>query len=352
MILRGYFSIEAPSWCFPKRLGVIWLIFAPLLSGCSGFSADVEDNLAEYVSRLERVLEINVDRVSHTTLQGSPPKRALYKKVASVEINLTEFYTLQQCELGALVAQRNTVLGKQQDVAARFHYETRIADALGSCAQHVKHTRPALASTLFQWQKTKIGQRALHWANLIQTSDETHLAFTLSPGLLEQQVNKDAMAAINALGYLSNIETQSHGSLAELNRQLKILESSRLPAKVWRTQQTIAVALNNLTPAVHQALENLDCQQDSEKTTIARNVFYLYFIEKIQPVGSIINDFHYKMEPAMDRLLNADLLDIRYKAYLRTYHQAGFEAYKLAVQNHVQVWQNMLSRCGLSPTKR
>lgn len=322
-----------------------------LLCGCDLFSSNIESDIEEYSTRLERVLSIRADNLAETSLSDYPPKRELYQDVASVDINLTEFYTLQQCELGTLVAERNTVLGKQRDVAARFHYETQIAKALGDCSRLVEQSDPALAMMLMEWQETKLSQRKNHWANLIQTSNEIQLAMTLSPHFIQQEQNNDALAAINALGYLSQLDTEPHGSLASLNRQLKILESSRLPAKIWRTQQTITAGLNSLTPALARTFNNINCQKDSETVTIARNVFYLYFIERVQPVGSVINNFHYKMSDAMERLLLADALDNRYKNFLQKHHQDGFEAYQLALKNHVEVWQGMLSQCGLSPTK-
>jgi hypothetical protein len=98
-------------------------------------------------------------------------------------------------------------------------------------------------------------------------------------------------------------------------------------------------------------LDTVSCPEGraSDKAKILRNVFYLFFIEEIQPVGSLVNQYHYKLAPLWEDWLEQPSLHEEFKRYIRQQSQDGFDKYTRAMKAHVNLWQDFLGRCNLSP---
>lgn len=318
-----------------------------LLAGCAEHS--VVDDIEEYQSRLSRVLD--TDYASNVKIPplSYPPSDQLHQDVPEFSVNLREFYRLQKCELGTLVAERNTALGKTAQPSQRFVYETRLLQQLASCSAQLDDK--ALAGKLTQWRQAKLAQRPIIWANLVQTSQETRATFSRSGQLLTAEKNPDAGAAISALNYLETIRQDVDKPLEGLENELKVLDSARLPAKIWRTQRALALTLEPLTAMLATQLPLQQCPQGkaSPEVEILRNVFYLFFIEKIQPLGSKLNQYHYQLLPLWQAWLEQPALSAPFKAYLQRQAIDGFAQYQAAIQQHVTLWQTLFARCNLSP---
>ncbi|MEG3766444.1 DUF3080 family protein [Alteromonas sp. 14N.309.X.WAT.G.H12] len=328
------------------------------LGGCI-FSSTLDDDVHEYANRLSRVLDTPLSLPSPPPPRPYPPREDLINRLDSISIDLTDFYALRPCQLSTLVAERNTGLGKLQQEAARWAYETNVLVALNTCAKQLAKDNPDLAAQIGKWHQQKLSQRHGLWANLMQLSEETRHGFSQSPHLLAAQNNQDATASITALSYLSALPDaplpadNEKFPLATLNEQLKIISSARLPAKLWRTQRLLTQTLTSLTHQLRGPLAALSCPDGhpSEQAEIVRNVFYLFFIEKIQPVASVLNQYHYQLEPVWDTLLSSPYLAPKFKAYLKVNTQEDFAAYQQAINAHITLWQHTLKRCNLSPKK-
>ncbi|WP_018981371.1 DUF3080 family protein [Salinimonas chungwhensis] len=311
--------------------------------------ADVRDDLSEYRTRVARVLDTSLPPVPEPQALRYPDAKQMYNDVASFNVNLRDFYRLQECELGTLVAERNTALGKTAHPSQRYIYEIELLNQLQRCSQYVDD--PALKQQLQQWRAAKQAQRPALWANLVQTSQETRAAFGRSTTLLTVDGNPDAGAAISALMFIDAIATGEAIDLSGLENELSVLDSSRLPAKIWRTQRFITSYLNSMSSALETLLPQLSCPagKASEQVKILRNVFYLFFIENIQPVGSKLNQYHYQMLPVWQRWQQHPALSAKFKAYLQTQSDQAFNRYQQAIRDHVALWQTLFARCNLSP---
>ena len=151
------------------------------------------------------------------------------------------------------------------------------------------------------------------------------LALNTPERLFSVENNKDALSSVNALYYINSLNNKalllgdmyadedSSDSTAsdtkavvtkgnsnenlidssELEQQLQIIRSARLPATLWHTQQTLTQNLSLLTNMLSTELDAVSCPEGraSDKAKILRNVFYLFFIEEIQPVGSLVNQY-------------------------------------------------------------
>ena len=369
------------------RAGVISVAMFALL-GCFGGST-VKQSIDDYAARLSRVLDTPLPDSFNDKITTPLPKLAdsatLKQAIEGVNINLREFYALQDCELGTVVAERNTSLGKSQLPSQRLVYESKLLNVLKSCEAALtkenesNQRNAALAATIASWREQKTQDYSKTWANLVQGSQELRLALNTPERLFSVENNKDALSSVNALYYINSLsnkglllsdmyssntassdtETEATNEnnseriieSSELEQQLKIIRSARLPATLWHTQQTLTQNLSLLTNMLETELDAVSCPEGraSDKAKILRNVFYLFFIEEIQPVGSLVNQYHYKLAPLWEDWLAQPSLHEEFKRYIRQQSQDGFNQYSSAMKAHVNLWQGFLGRCNLSP---
>ena len=369
------------------RAGVISVAMFALL-GCFGGST-VKQSIDDYAARLSRVLDTPLPDSFNDKITTPLPKLAdsatLKHAIEGVNINLREFYALQDCELGTVVAERNTSLGKSQLPSQRLVYESKLLNVLNSCEAALtkenesNQRNAALAATIASWREQKTQDYSKTWANLVQGSQELRLALNTPERLFSVENNKDALSSVNALYYINNLsnkelllsdvyssntassdtETEATNEnnseriieSSELEQQLKIIRSARLPATLWHTQQTLTQNLSLLTNMLETELDAVSCPEGraSDKAKILRNVFYLFFIEEIQPVGSLVNQYHYKLAPLWEDWLAQPSLHEEFKRYIRQQSQDGFNQYSSVMKAHVNLWQGFLGRCNLSP---
>ena len=369
------------------RAGVISVAMFALL-GCFGGST-VKQSIDDYAARLSRVLDTPLPDSFNDKITTPLPKLAdsatLKHTIEGVSINLREFYALQDCELGTVVAERNTSLGKSQLPSQRLVYESNLLNVLKSCEAALakenesNQRNAALAATIASWREQKTQDYSKTWANLVQGSQELRLALNTPERLFSVENNKDALSSVNALYYINSLsnkelllsdmyssntassdteteatnENNSESIIesSELEQQLKIIRSARLPATLWHTQQTLTQNLSLLTNMLETELDAVSCPEGraSDKAKILRNVFYLFFIEEIQPVGSLVNQYHYKLAPLWEDWLAQPSLHEEFKRYIRQQSQDGFNQYSSAMKAHVNLWQGFLGRCNLSP---
>lgn len=369
------------------RTGVISVAMFALL-GCFGGST-VKQSIDDYAARLSRVLDAPLPDSFNDKITTPLPKLAdsatLKHTIEGVSINLREFYALQDCELGTVVAERNTSLGKSQLPSQRLVYESKLLNVLKSCEAALtkenesNQRNAALAATIASWREQKTQDYSKTWANLVQGSQELRLALNTPERLFSVENNKDALSSVNALYYINSLsnkelllsdmyssniassdteteatnENNSESIIesSELEQQLKIIRSARLPATLWHTQQTLTQNLSLLTNMLETELDAVSCPEGraSDKAKILRNVFYLFFIEEIQPVGSLVNQYHYKLAPLWEDWLAQPSLHEEFKRYIRQQSQDGFNQYSSVMKAHVNLWQGFLGRCNLSP---
>ena len=362
------------------------------LMGCFGGST-LKQSIDDYAARLSRVLDVPLPDSFNNKITTPLPKLAdsatIKHAIEGVNINLREFYALQDCELGTVVAERNTSLGKSQLPSQRLVYESKLLNVLKSCEAALtkenesNQRNAALAATIASWREQKTQDYSKTWANLVQGSQELRLALNTPERLFSVENNKDALSSVNALYYINNLsnkelllnnmykhddssntapsdtETEATNEnnseriieSSELEQQLKIIRSARLPATLWHTQQTLTQNLSLLTNMLETELDAVSCPEGraSDKAKILRNVFYLFFIEEIQPVGSLVNQYHYKLAPLWEDWLAQPSLHEEFKRYIRQQSQDGFNQYSSAMKAHVNLWQGFLGRCNLSP---
>lgn len=326
------------------RLALVYLVTASGL-GCGGYS--LEDDITRYQSRLAKVLDSQITEMAAIEPLSYPPLRDLQNQLLTSSIAIQDFHAIQNCRANLLIAQRNTPLGRTQLPSKRYSYEVQLISALQDC---LAQEAPGNAK-LQDWIVNKTANLPLVWANMIQTSDEIKTAFSSNGAFLGQSSSAALSDTQHALAYLLALESGENVNLTELEQHLKQLAQHKLPAKVWRSQRLLAQELDRTT----QWLVSLDPAkqcingQPSQQLRYLRNVFQLFFIEKIQPLASQLNHIQYQLNPLYQQFSHSPDLKPRFKALL-TQQQQEFKVYQEAMSRHITFWQKLLARCGLSPT--
>ncbi|WP_181898366.1 DUF3080 family protein [Alteromonas aestuariivivens] len=324
-------------------------LLAVFLSGCIA-SKGLEGDTAEYRKRLARVLRLELSEPSEAQMLTFPDTRLMRQDISAVTINLTQWYGLRSCRLGTLIAERNTTLGKTAPSSQRLIYEAKLIEALQDCLLG-QPQQSAQTQQLRGWLRTKLDQYPAVWANLIQTSPEMRQAFTMGHDNLAIAPGAGADASVRALQLLGQQREYNTVTDRELEQQLKTLANERLPATIWRLQAQLTAELENLNNQLPQFFQQLACpgRKASEQVEILRNVFYLFFIQKIQPVASRLNHHSYQLKPVWQAWLSDDALHPEFRYYLKYHTEEAFTAYQQAMAQHIELWQQLFARCSLSP---
>lgn len=332
------------------KLGLRAVYFTLLISlqtACTNQHKLAED-LEEYRSRVASVLDYPLARTVEVVPLSYPSIRSLKKNIPEISINLRDFYALQGCKIMTQIAQRNTSLGRTQLPSTRYTYEVSLLQGLADCAQQIDDEK--IKQQLSLWFDAKTENLPLIWADLIQTSEETKLTMSSNDGFILGDQSDNFNQVYQALRYLIDLESNPSSDIHTLEYHLKTLKQNTLLSRIWRSQQLLINQLPLLSQQIRLNTREFNCLNPKQQTTATylNNVFTLFFIEKIQPIASALNDYQYKFFPLLERLNNSKVIDQELKKLLSEQKQQ-FDQYQNITREHVQIWQKLFKLCGMSP---
>lgn len=330
------------------KLLCVCLLIA-LLSACSKHK-QVETDVTKYAQRLSDFTKIPIEDVpSHHRLPRLN-KASLKSIVPDITINLREFYAFNECPLNQLVATRNTALGKMHLPSSRFVYETQLIVALKRCINTVKQSdkNQSLRNKLKEWLSIKQDNLPLVWSNVITQSDEIIAHLSGSDDYISGQANDNLQATKLALSFLlASLDTLPAKSNL-LETHLQELANAPLLARMWRTQHFLVAHLDNTSLLLDTFLRNNTCSTlaQEKQIDIMRNIFTNLFADKIQPLASELNRYHYQLMPILVKYHEHPHLPQNFKDYLVAQSVTGHSEYTNSMQRHIKLWQSIFSRCG------
>lgn len=318
-----------------------------LLAGCQPHSA-LKDDLQEYGQRLANVLDLEPAAAQEIPYLEYPPVSQLKVTIPEVTINLRDFYALHDCPVATLIAERNTALGRTQLPSTRYLYEVKLLQGLQDCLARVEE--PEMKKQLNIWLKQKQELLPLAWVNLLQLSGEIKHAFSFNQGLLRGNDSDNAYASLASLAYLLSLQDKPVSEQVVLETHLQQLKKANFPARIWRSQRLLSAELHSITQWLADNRAEIQCDSPANQQRVGylNNVFTLYFIDKIQPVAGKLNQYQYQLIPLLQKIQTSPHTASQLKALLRQYEQE-FEQYKAAMSAHVNLWQEVLASCNLSP---
>lgn len=327
---------------------VSFAILCCLLFAC-GEHKKIANDLSDYSERLQNYTGIDIAPNSTDLGLDAPSKASLKLEVDSLSINLREFYAFNTCSLNQLVAQRNTALGKMQLPSSRFAYESELIVELAKCQQLSQDEKPELVAKLSEWAEIKKEQLPYVWSNLLSQSNETYRHFTANSGYISGN-NSDAFQATKqALTFLLKSKNLNNHpvDISALELHLQQLDNAPLLSRIWRTQILLQQKLDSISTLLTSYLDSNSCKnvKEEESIEIMRNIFRIFFAERIQPVAAELNNYYYRLSPLIEQIIASPELPQAFKDYLFKHNTTNFQAYTGAMQSHIKLWQQIFGRC-------
>lgn len=329
----------------------VTLLGALLLSSCRGTGHMWDD----YLSRLERTLDVAPPAPTAVTLPSYPARRDLLIAIPESRLTLIDAWELNHCELFSLIGERNSILGKLSEPDVRFNYELRLLKSLPDCIAD-DDTPEDARSMLRDLLATKQGQLpAVLWNATFAQSDFHHL-FSLSERPLKPNEPLDIPLYETTLTQLSRLtDMQSTVTSALLSQSVKLTSEFSLAGATLQSQKLAIIRLTQANSMLSTASENETLCPNGRvlsELDIARNVMVNVFIQRIQPWLVSVADAERASLAPMSEL--ATLLAPEDQPLLADYFLQTTnlnERFLETIRQHTEQWQTLFDRCNQSATQ-
>lgn len=341
-------------------LRALWILLALLISGCApGDTASAK--LAEYERRVARVLDTTPRERPLPELTPWPRTRERILAVPPQRTGLGGFLSLHRCNLGSLIGERSSPLGRVMHAPERLHYEHRFLVAAQRCLEQIAGDpdRAALRERLLsiveekrRWLPASAWNATLGGDALARAHSLDALPLTTTEA---QEAGRSEIAALYLLSSRLSSLGQPELDLADWNAPFETLARSSFPGRLRRSGQVLAHHLDG----VAELLEMREAQRPlcpqgiaTRDADILWNIFRGYHGDEVQP---------YLV--AVDRAGRAWLAALAtLKATQQVVAPARFEQAVLAPdagvwpdldrarERHIAAWRMVLSNCGLLPS--
>ena len=357
---------------------ILWLV----LVGCSATEPGLARLAAEqqqYLLRLARVLEQELQPVDWYPLPAAPRSRDLLEPIAEQQIDWLDLLTLNQCELGPLIGYRNSGLGRVLTTSERWRYERQLLQRLQGCEPAGDERE--LFETLTQLKRQQLPRLRYNallagpeWRALVSVqalAGDADLAAAQTASLeqalyeLARLGRREGRRDAQALGARESSEPwPGESELYEPLQTLRFSNAGGELRRTWRRQTLLLTAAADLLEGAQAAPLCLTGQP----TPRARNllgVFTTYYVEQIQPELSLLPQPDRGWLQALDQLVTGVVADVQRasvdgagpSAALLGWHRSVFSAqrgsefdrWRRAVDRHSQAWRWHLEQCNLLP---
>lgn len=346
------------------RLFLLMLSLLFLLPACT-FKSPLESNITTYKDRLLNVLNVSSAdlTVSDDFAASFPARTSMLVDVPQIDMNLREFYGIENCPIKQLIAQRNTALGKIHLPSQRFKYEVEVINTLQTCYQRLVNDAKRDASLakekalIGEWLSSKKASYDANWANLITQSEEIYLSLNNPATILNGDDSDSLNAALIDLNYLLSLNNEASSNLVNnqdltnLEAHLQSMQQHRFYSRLWKSMELVDSEMALLNTILIAYLPEFQCHSVSNKAKfdILRNVFSKYFIQGVQPIASALNNYQYQLQPLIKRLSEHPDLPQTLKKELKNKNETRFSIYQQTLKNHIDIWQQFFARCSVSP---
>jgi len=334
-----------------------------IVSGCDPF-ANPDTMMNEYLSRLGRVLEVEVQPTAVKSVMLLPRKRDRRVEVPDIDINMLDFFSLYGCELQVVVGERNSILGRLMSPLNRLRYDLRFIAAAQQCLPSIN--KPQLKTRLQQAIEQKQTLLAMTSWNAVWAGEAMAELLTLSKGYFSTQNNAD-----EALGQLVSdlkLTRDKVKQLVNAEQSVKLDEMSDIQQKwtfghqagqLLNSARLLTSRLDDATALIEQRLHAKPLCYLSKPTQQAKRmkgVFFHVYIGRIQPYVSDVSRAGKHVFKLLDQIatLQFQTMPESFKTYYRQILDRDnvkgiWQQFDGAVKRHTKSWQALLNQCGMQP---
>ncbi len=362
--------VKGPRHCIIQiSLGIA--LFA--ISACAD-NNQLSSQWQDYHSRLERVLQRQAAPHDNIAFPHLPKPRELSLEFSDSGIDLLDFLRMRRCALRDTIAQRNSILGRHGDAAARLIFDLRFINQATVCQKIlVEDGLMALAAQL--QAATLVKQRELpariFAASLIGPEFRQFWQIPVDLGTYPLSGKDPSLAALARWQQWQTEWLSQPGSMADWSSLtwqqfsedvLNTLGQIRLGAggSMLAAQRVNLAGLTTASAIITQRVNGRPLCLNPQPTPAAthfQGTLRSVFIQQLQKQASAINQHQFNVMTIMaeieDKLLTvmaANQLAIP-KAYLDWQKQRDnlLLATDQAQRKHVALAGELLKQCGLQP---
>lgn len=328
-----------------------------VISACSPAPSGLS-HLHDYQQRVANTLSREAILYQPQAPQQIPATRELALTIPRLQVSLLDSMRLDTCRAGALIAERNSSLGRLTRGVMRYYHDRQLLDSLHDCAKQLAANEPELAQRVLEQANAKqalmpllrmqaiISDASLH--NLLRTADR---ALPKAEG--EQLA--PLLQALNVVLRVLNSDLELPAK-SQLEQALEVLEKSPYFGQLWRALIDNQGYLQQLTPLVLNLSAEAGCLSKGvpERARVLRQVFIARFSGPVQQHISELTRQAQQIAPYLDNLYaSSELLQTQpalrnWNNYLR--HIAALDDQLIAqTRNHVEYWQQFFTDCKFTP---
>lgn len=320
--------------------------------------------LEDYAARMARTLDQAVVMGAPAALPAFPQPRAQGVVQQDVRLGLRDAWAVREC-LGALIATRNSGLGRVMRPSQRLIYESAFHVQAASCLDLLAAdtTDEAQAQRAMLRDIVESKRSALQDAiSAFVLRDAQMAAFWRLPAkpmaLEPPPVREDVLARLSDM-----LDRASHGlgvDGSELERALAAMQGSLGLGQVAQAEALAIRWLNATTAAMHARLDRRPLCFDGVASTdarIAQTIFSKVYVGEVQPWLAQLRRAGLAARTQARAILApvAEHLGDDMRAYQSAIVGVGDGSlqadFLLATQAHSQAWQRLLMQCGMMPKR-
>lgn len=336
---------------------VTYLVYLSIsLAGCTPSN---EHSAADYLERIQNVLDVRAPHQLSSITPDYPAPRELTIDVKVYELSIREFLSLRECALHQVIANRNSLLGKVALSSQRLFNDLEILRTGPDCVHRLTETnKPALAQKLklFLESKRRVLGHSL-WRAVLGASENAEF-WRVGTKIADypDTLNHESVTNISALLTFANSVKHGHYGFSkhetsELERhlgQLRYGDGGRL----LREYAQLDKSLDQANRVIRRRLKRPLCFNGKPTANSHHfdNVVRTFFIAKVQKHAVLLNRRYEQLMPEYLKLESA-LAEYAPPSYLAWAEKrqalmlSGREATKIHA-NHIQ---RLFKQCGLTP---
>lgn len=326
-----------------------------LLSACT--ADPPEHRLQDYETRLYRTLDI--DRVDTGIAQYPrfPAQRDLHMDSPRETVDILDLWSMRECALHGVVAQKNSSLGRVAQPSTRMFHELEFLRLAPACIDLLlQEDKEELAATLSEVRSRKEARLpGVIWQGVLGGGE--YQSFWKLPQRLGDYPSADNLASDQALEALAGDVQRWLGKdyrfeAAEVETNLKALATGD-GGSIYKSAVLQARYLARIDTALQQRLQaGPVCKSAQDETArILDTVVRKYFVGVIQPWSVRVQGRAYQLEAAYEIETLLARGQPRAFAVWREERDQVIAAALRAPRSHVEALLPVMRECGMAPSE-